>query len=168
MNAPTSQARTSVLALLDHDVDTMRQFFIGGQKESTDIKLQILATLQGILAGALSDSGWTRCNLRKIFAYTAGWLTTLGEKQVQAVISAERDRQDELFRTGKLLFNCSSRTVYGPRKLRVLVEEIGEVAQAIDQLEHIDGPARRQHLRDELTQVAAVTVAWLESMEVKP
>ena len=88
---------------------------------------------------------------------------------VMARVAAERVRQNELFAEGKIPFNCSSRIVDLNRKLRVLVEEVGEVAEAIDRIElskpnHI--PAR-DHLRDELVQVAAVACAWLEAMEAE-
>jgi NTP pyrophosphatase (non-canonical NTP hydrolase) len=43
-------------------------------------------------------------------------------------------------------------------KLAVLTEELGEVAKVV-----VDGSNRVQ-LRNELTQVAAVAVAWLESL----
>ena len=47
----------------------------------------------------------------------------------------------------------------------MLTEEIGEVAEAIDLLEQVDSRARREHLITEIVQVAAVAVAWLESLE---
>jgi hypothetical protein len=53
--------------------------------------------------------------------------------------------------------DCSSTDVDWTVKSMVLTEECGEVARAILDLE-ID------QLREELVQVAAVAVAWLESM----
>ncbi len=47
-------------------------------------------------------------------------------------------------------------------RLRVLVEEVGEVAEAMGRPE--DGNGTRD-LRTELTQVAAVAVAWLEALD---
>lgn len=44
-------------------------------------------------------------------------------------------------------------------RLAVLVEEVGEVARAI-----LDRPGSRHGVRGELVQVAAVAVAWLESV----
>ena len=125
--------------------------------------------LVGVLAGSLTDDGWTPSNLRKIFGYCAGWLVSVGERHVAVVISAERERQELLFSLGKFTFTCASKTADAKRKLRVLVEEVGEVAEAIEKLEmarnQLTKGARAQCLRDVLTQVAAVTVAWLESME---
>lgn len=54
--------------------------------------------------------------------------------------------------------DCSSTGVARPVKLAVLLEETGEVARAV--LER-DAPS----LRRELVQVAAVAMAWLESLE---
>ena len=86
--------------------------------------------------------------------------------EVMARVAQERVRQNQLFAEGKIPFNCASRIADRNRKLRVLVEEVGEVAEAIDQCElNPEALRRREHLRDELVQVAAVAVAWLESME---
>ena len=85
---------------------------------------------------------------------------------VFARIAAERVRQQELFRAGKFTFTCASTTADDNRKLRVLTEEVGKVAEAIDALENKNDWKRFDHLREELVQVAAVAVAWLEAMEV--
>lgn len=53
--------------------------------------------------------------------------------------------------------DCSSNAVRGPVKMTVLMEEVGEVARAL-----LDGNA--DQLETELVQVAAVAVAWLESL----
>jgi hypothetical protein len=53
--------------------------------------------------------------------------------------------------------DCSSPAVRGPVKMTVLMEEVGEVARAL-----LDGNA--DQLETELVQVAAVAVAWLESL----
>ncbi len=84
-------------------------------------------------------------------------------------VAQERHRQNTLFAEGNISFTCASRIADPNRKLRVLVEEVGEVAEAIDILELTKAgrKAAIKHLRDELTQVAAVAVAWLESMEDK-
>jgi NTP pyrophosphatase (non-canonical NTP hydrolase) len=73
---------------------------------------------------------------------------------------------------GKFTFTCASPVACDNRKLRVLVEEVGEVAEAIDHLEQLNRTSKaaakqRDHLREELVQVAAVAVAWLESLEEK-
>jgi NTP pyrophosphatase (non-canonical NTP hydrolase) len=87
-------------------------------------------------------------------------------------IAAERVRQQELLRAGKFTYTAASPVADNNRKLRILVEEVGEVAEAIDHLEQLNhnSPAakrQREHLREELIQVAAVAVAWLEALEGK-
>jgi hypothetical protein len=86
-------------------------------------------------------------------------------------LAAERSRQKLLLRAGKITFDCASVIPDPNRKLRVLTEEVGEVAQELDRLERCASAktkARVQaRLQTELTQVAAVCVAWLESMEVQ-
>jgi len=88
---------------------------------------------------------------------------------VMARVAAERIRQQQLFRDGKFTFTCASPTADENRKLRVLAEEVGEVAEALDRIENSKSNHRpaREHLRDELVQVAAVACGWLESMEGK-
>lgn len=54
--------------------------------------------------------------------------------------------------------DCSSSDVPESVKVLVLTEEVGEVARAV--LDH----APVDQLRTELTQVAAVCVAWLEAL----
>lgn len=49
-----------------------------------------------------------------------------------------------------------------PVRLRVLVEEVGEVAEAMGRPEDGNG---RHDLRSELVQVAAVAVAWIEGLD---
>ena len=98
-------------------------------------------------------------------------------KSILEKIWLERLRQKQLLREGRIAFACASPVVSHDRKLRVLAEEIGEVAGAIDRIENFN-PLRqpraelsepstraRKQLCDELTQVAAVAIAWLESLE---
>lgn len=82
-------------------------------------------------------------------------------------IADERRRQRQLLITGKISFNCSSPVVDDTRKACVLYEEVGEVAQAVLEWQEKPCAIRREHLRMELVQVAAVAVAWLESLEGK-
>jgi hypothetical protein len=78
----------------------------------------------------------------------------------------ERLRQKDLFRAGRIGFDCASPVVSDDRKLRALVEEVGEVAKEIDAAEFGDNKKQaRLRMRTELIQVAAVAIAWLESLE---
>lgn len=78
---------------------------------------------------------------------------------IHGEIMAERERQnhqwgkDHPWGSG----DCSSNNVSQVVKSAVLQEECGEVARAVLDLNQAD-------LRRELIQVAAVAVAWLESM----
>lgn len=163
---PITSAREKVLSLLDSDRSAMREALIGGEQSSDDAKLVHLSIHAGHVAAFIKDDDWLFCHLVKVYGFTAGWIMKLGVQHVQTAINAERDRQDELFRTGKILYNCASRTVDPSRKLRVLIEEIGEVAEAIDMLEQTKSRrhATGDHFCTELIQVAAVSVAWLESI----
>ena len=167
--------RDKILGLINTDPDTIRAAFDGSdQTASADKKLLALTIGIGQLAALVRDDGWSRTHLRRVFGFCAGWLLALGEKNALAKISAERERQEKLFRIEKKIhFSCASKVPCVTRKLRVLVEELGEVAKAIDQLEIAETceslalKTWQLELRVDITQVAAVAVAWLESYEVK-
>lgn len=74
------------------------------------------------------------------------------QKQVLNEIEKERYRQDIKWRAGSNDWPSDPRSKY-----LVLAEEVGEVATAL--LE-----ADAENLREELIQVAAVAVAWLENI----
>lgn len=97
------------------------------------------------------------------------WKNTPAMLNVFALIAQERIRQRELFHQGKITFDVASPIPDANRKLRVLTEEIGAVAQELEKLEAArDRRALKfitEDLREELVQVAAVAVAWLESLE---
>lgn len=90
----------------------------------------------------------------------------------------ERQNQMRLLRAGKFTFTCATSGIADDKKLRVITEELGEVAQAIDHIETIPHNAKstddfykkrraaEDHLEDELTQLAACCIAWLECMAV--
>jgi hypothetical protein len=83
----------------------------------------------------------------------------------------ERHRQEELHRSGKFSFTCASPDVPNGAKLMVLTEEVGEVARAAMAIyDPITAPDLKpekalRHLQEELIQVAAVAMAWAESIE---
>lgn len=87
--------------------------------------------------------------------------------EIIQLVHAERDRQDAKFgeQWGKTYFEWAS----------ILGEEFGEVCQAVNDLAQLaddllggvvpdtmDGVDELAHIRDELVQVAAVAIAWLE------
>lgn len=70
-------------------------------------------------------------------------------------IRFERERQDALAEDGRWSGDRIA-TINDQHRLVVLVEEVGEVARAVQ---------GEGELREELVQVAAVAVAWLEALE---
>ena len=77
---------------------------------------------------------------------------------VLAMVGEERERQEELFKSGKFPWTCADRHVDNDRKLKVLGEEFGEVCRALCECD-------LKNLKEELIQVAAVAVAWVEALE---
>jgi hypothetical protein len=79
-------------------------------------------------------------------------------------IREERLRQNQLKMAGKFPHTCAD-PITDFQKLPVLGEEFGEVCQAVMQTIGLnsshDAP---KHLRTELCQVAAVALAWMESL----
>jgi|SRR6185436_17802804 len=104
---------------------------------------------------------------------------------VLSEVNEERNRQEELVRSGKFLFTCASDNLSPARKLAILAEEVGEAAKEVTDLDieldkvasfrmapaarvECQQAARKKYLgrlRKELIQVAAVAVAWAESIE---
>lgn len=86
-------------------------------------------------------------------------------RRVLRCVSVERDRQETLRREGRFPYTCASpEGLSHSDKLAVLAEEFGEVARHVT--EGVIDPARIEtyELRKELIEVAAVAVAWAESL----
>lgn len=73
---------------------------------------------------------------------------------VMGMVMEERDRQEELHAPN----TCASAYLDPFKKLSILMEEVGEVANALN--ESYD----EEELVKELVQVSAVCVAWIESL----
>ncbi len=87
-------------------------------------------------------------------------------QKIVADIICERRRQDAKFGGRDNLKSIlprvnTSEAQYA--KLGVLMEEVGEVARAALEHDFGDDNAQLGHLQEELVQVAAVAIAWLES-----
>ena len=80
---------------------------------------------------------------------------------VLVAVELERQRQDKLFENGKIPWNLTDVTIDDSIKLSVLMEEIGEVARELNETNGVP----HQSLYNELVQVAAVSVAWAESIQ---
>jgi hypothetical protein len=115
----------------------------------------------------MSQRPHLRDRLTRLAAFTLGWMESNGGKigvLTEAVIY-ERARQEALFKAGDLPFTCASLTADDSRKFTVLLEECGEVADAVQALE--EKPTDRSrlvHLQSELVQVFAVCLGWLEAL----
>ena len=83
---------------------------------------------------------------------------------VSREVIAERERQEELKAAGKISFNVAAPTASNCPKLSVLAEEFGEVAHQVTDLLENNGRGSVAELRKELIQLAAVSVAWIESL----
>ena len=77
--------------------------------------------------------------------------------QIVDLVVAERARQEQLLADGVLPALCSQPDCPDVLRLAALIEEVGEVGRAI----HDGDP---DNLREELVQVAAVAIAWLEGI----
>lgn len=85
----------------------------------------------------------------------------INRQEIFSEIETERDRQDKLHplpkakKTDSPDLDACTHLILNSELLSVLVEEIGEVASALQG----DGD-----LREELIQVASVSVRWLENI----
>lgn len=82
-------------------------------------------------------------------------------------INRERARQETLKAAGKFKYTCVDSNMLSSEKYLVLAEEVGEVARAVLNLQKFasDYSADLGKVREELIQVAAVSVAWLEFID---
>lgn len=96
--------------------------------------------------------------------------------RVVQLIFLERLRQQALLRDGKHSFTCATVGICRDKKLRVVTEELGDVAKAIDAIEEVIrqvDPRRplevllkaKEDLRTEVLHVCATCFAWLEALE---
>lgn len=91
-------------------------------------------------------------------------------KQVNVLndVIKERERQERLRAEGKFFMTCADAMPLA-EKLAVLSEETGEVAHEVCDALARGGsePVSKLRLYTELVQVAAVAVAWAESLDVR-
>ena len=83
-------------------------------------------------------------------------------------ISDERARQERLRADGKFTHTAASANdanFSDGWRLAVLVEEVGEAAEAAIERAGFIGKPKGNDLRAELIQVAAVCVAWIERLD---
>ncbi len=83
-------------------------------------------------------------------------------------IAAERERQESLALAGRFAHTAASDQATDPQRLAMIAEEVGEVAGVV--LARVGAAHDRAFedttaaLRAELVHVAAIAVAWLESL----
>jgi hypothetical protein len=92
---------------------------------------------------------------------------TFKQRAIFRAILRERTRQEQLKAAGKFLYTCADPNMLSSEKCLVLTEECGEVARACLNLQNFsrDYGADLGKVREELVQVAAVCLAWLEFIE---
>ena len=92
---------------------------------------------------------------------------TKGERALDDV-AMERERQEQRKREGRFDYTCADPEMNHYERLSVLVEEVGEVAREVltndEKRIARDTIGTDEALYKELAQVAAVAVAWMESM----
>jgi NTP pyrophosphatase (non-canonical NTP hydrolase) len=89
--------------------------------------------------------------------------------EVLATVADERDRQEEMKAQGKFRYTCADHEMTHADCLAVLTEEVGEVARAVLNINRLTSDRGDvTALREELVQVAAVAVAWVEGLWTAP
>lgn len=83
--------------------------------------------------------------------------------EIFVAISTERLRQEHLKSIGKFKDTCAGNGLQPFEKFAALAEEFGEVAKALMSNERIAEESEHT-LYEELIHVAAVSVAWCESI----
>lgn len=149
--------------------DTIRGLTIR-QTPLTEQQLAELKPLAGVITKALRETpvrlgstDWAD-NLGselvvRVAAYVGGVLGP--DAGVLAEVQAERTRQDERW---------GEQNGHDFEWVSILTEEVGESAQAANEANFKSSKTRGDftHLREELVQVAAVAVAWIEAIDRRP
>ena len=168
MSAKNSPAMLTVIGNIYSRLDQ------GGERETArDFNLDTKLVWLANKVGDITNTEIHECRYHKVYAVACcafAWLESLHIKPEDLLIkiSDERLRQKQLFADRIHHFRTDSPVVDWKRKLRVLLEEVGEVAQTIDRLERSPRSSHlKKHFVTELVQVAAVCVAWLEAEEGK-
>jgi NTP pyrophosphatase (non-canonical NTP hydrolase) len=86
------------------------------------------------------------------------------QRKVNALneIVDERTRQEVLKEQGRFTHTLADDGLTDAERLAVIVEEVGELAREVMTGKNHDGEGR---IREELTQVAALSLAWLERFQ---
>ncbi len=77
----------------------------------------------------------------------------------------ERLRQEQLKADGRFKYTCADREPTNVEKFAILGEEIGEVARVVVEMGGLANDVHGKNLKKELIQVAAVCIAWIESLD---
>jgi MazG nucleotide pyrophosphohydrolase domain len=85
------------------------------------------------------------------------WARTEARDEALGRVLLELDRQLELKASGKFSRTCEDMADEPYFAFTVLVEEIGEVARAMQN-------ADEENFKEELTQIAAIAIAWLSGI----
>lgn len=82
------------------------------------------------------------------------------------LIEYERARQDELKAAGRFMYTLADDGLSDAQKLACIMEEVGEVARNVlaGAGKVTDGDASDAAQSKELTQIAALALAWMESL----
>ena len=170
----TDAALTFILDRARIDRMARRLVVCGPFEDERLIRLATLVKEVGDSTGLITyaeldgDTDFSKSNLQhdlgELAAFALLWATTGDRTLVRGckAIAAERQRQRELLAAGRIVEDCSIPATDNRAKFRVLFEECGEVAHAIDQVKHHGLAA--SNIATELIQVAAVCIAWLEAL----
>jgi hypothetical protein len=96
-----------------------------------------------------------------------------GTELALEAVGRERERQEQIGRRkrdeGIDWRSCADPDMAGGDGTRYLVlgEEVGEVANAVLEAGYGNSASDDAHLREELVQVAAVAVAWVEAIDAR-
>lgn len=80
------------------------------------------------------------------------------------MVLAAREAQEVAKMSGRFEFTCADPEITHAERLAVLAEEVGEVAHEVNETIGGHAPLYMAGLRKELSQVAAVALAWLEAL----
>lgn len=133
-------------------------------RPTTDAEYELLPILRLDGLGP-ADAARERALLDERDTLPAG-PTRLYSPRMEAVMAVlkERERHDELKEAGRFPYTVAD-PVTNERRYLILAEELGEVAREVQGLLGVAPDSDGSGLRNELIQVAAIAIGWVEGLD---
>lgn len=154
----TPKVKRDVISRLEHDLVVLRCGLVGGSVVPEERKCLHLGMFIGNVAHAISEpaaADTLEHHLKRLYGFCCGWLAAAGQKNISNEIRGNRVRMQR--NSAPILDTQIANEI----KFKAILELAGGVASAVQR------PHKHDILTNQLILLAAVCVAWLESLNQK-